>query len=339
LQIRKEVRRVLNPEPSSDFLLGGYAIMRIAILFGFIFLACCAALGKGFDRQVERGSQLETELGYKLSVHDKHDEWRSESLDETFPIEGPGSEYIVKFRALATGKLNDLSGLTLTVKRADGIIVQVPLAMRSIWNKENEVDVQFLIKKDLINEALLSLRCERRSEAGGSYVIRLKDYVEEINLPQKSLPQKSLMEAVAIAEEFLRSQKIDPSKGVLVWVEFRNYLPNERETPRWDVAWVLGGERVDVWVSQDGSAKLTRVHSSPRTLPANSLPEAVAIGEKFLRGQNIDVSKHTLLRGEFKIYFLNERETPFWEITWALGDKRAIVWVFQDGSTKLIRRA
>lgn len=66
------------------------------------------------------------------------------------------------------------------------------------------------------------------------------------------------MEAVAIAEEFLRSQKIDASKGVLVWVEFRNYLRNEREDPRWHIASVFADERVDVWVSQDGSTKLTR---------------------------------------------------------------------------------
>src|SRR5207253_173963 len=104
----------------------------------------------------------------------------------------------------------------LTVKRADEIMVQGPLAIRSIWNKENEVDVQFLIKKDLINDAVLTLRCERRSEAGGSYNIRLRDYVQSINLPKKSLPNKSLTEAIAITEEFLRTEKIDLSNGVLL---------------------------------------------------------------------------------------------------------------------------
>jgi len=92
------------------------------------------------------------------------------------PIEGPASEYVVRFHAAAAGKLNELSGLTLTVKRAGGIIMQVPLAIRSIWNKENEVDVQFLIKKDVINDAELTLSCQRRSEAGSSYNIRLRDY-------------------------------------------------------------------------------------------------------------------------------------------------------------------
>jgi hypothetical protein len=194
--------------------------MRVAIVVGLLLVFGCAARGKGIDRQVERGSQLETELGYKLSVRDKHDEWRSEGLDGVFPIEGPAPEYVVKFHATAAGKLEDLSGLALTVKRADEIVVQVPLAIRSIWNKENEVDVQFLIKKDMINGAVLSLRCERRSEAGGSYIIRLRDYVQGINLPKKSLPKKSLSEAVATAEEFLRTEKLDVSKGVLLSAEF-----------------------------------------------------------------------------------------------------------------------
>jgi hypothetical protein len=102
------------------------------------------------------------------------------------------------------------------VKHSDGIVVQVPLAISSLWNKENEVDVQFLIKKDMINDAVLTLRCERRSEAGGGYMIRLGDYVEAVNLPKNSLPKKSLTEAVATAEEFLRTQKIDVSKHVLL---------------------------------------------------------------------------------------------------------------------------
>jgi hypothetical protein len=218
------------------------------------------------------------------------------------------------------------------VKRADEIVVQVPLAIRSTWNKENEVDVQFLIKKDMIDEALLTLRCERRSEAGGSYTIRLRDYVQTINLPKKRLPNKTLMEAVAIAEEYLRSQKIDVSNDVLLSAEFK-----EREPAFWHVAWVLADQRVDVWVSQDGSAKLTRGRSSPRTLPKKSLTEAVAIGEEFVRAQKIDLSKHLVLKAEFKIYILNERESPFWEIAWALGDQLVVVWVSADGSAKLIR--
>jgi hypothetical protein len=151
-------------------------MMRIVMALCFLLVVGCAALGKGIDRQVERGSQLEKELGYKLSVQDKHDAWRAEGMDAVIPIEGPAPEYLVKFHATAADKLKDLSDLTLTLTRADGIVAQVPLAIRSRWNKENEVDVQFLIRKDLINDAVLTLRCELRSEAGGSYVIRLRDY-------------------------------------------------------------------------------------------------------------------------------------------------------------------
>jgi hypothetical protein len=151
-------------------------MMRITIVLTLLLLAGVAARGKGTDWKVERGSKLEKELGYKLSVQDKHDEWRSQGSDTAIPIEGSASEYVVKFRAAAAGKLNELSGLTLTVKRAGGIIMQVPLAIRSMWNKENEVDVQFLIKKDVINDAELTLSCQRHSEAGGSYNIRLRDY-------------------------------------------------------------------------------------------------------------------------------------------------------------------
>jgi hypothetical protein len=151
-------------------------MMRIVIVLGFLLVFGCAALGKGIDRQVQHGSQLEKELGYKLSVQDKHDEWRAEGMDAVIPIEGSAPEYLVKFHATAADKLKDLSGLTLTLKRAGGIVAQVPLAIRSRWNKENEVDVQFLIRKDTINDAVLTLRCELRSEAGGSYVVRLRDY-------------------------------------------------------------------------------------------------------------------------------------------------------------------
>ena len=289
-----------------------------------------------YRHEVKHDSDLEKELGYTLSVQDQHDDMRAEGVDETFPIEGLAPEYIVKFRGSVTGRLKDLFELRLTLSDANGTLLQAPLAIRTRWNKENEIRVQFLIKKELINQAMLTIRCSGSPQGENSYAIRLGD-VPVLSLLEKSPPKKSLTEAVAIAEEFLRSQKIDASKGVLVWVEFRNYLRNEREDPRWDIAWLLRDERVDVWISQDGSAKLTRVRSSPRTLPNKSLMEAVTTAEEFLRTQKIDVSKHGLLKAEFKIYILNERETPFWEIAWGLGDQRVVVSVFQDGSIKLIQ--
>jgi hypothetical protein len=91
-----------------------------------------------------------------------------------------------------------------------------------------------------------------------------------------------------MAKEFLRIEKIDVSTGVLLSSEFK-----EREPPLWHIAWALGDGRVDVWVSQNGSAKLNRGHSSPRILPKKSLMEAVAIAEEFVRAQKIDVSNHS----------------------------------------------
>ena len=66
--------------------------------------------------------------------------------------------------------------------------MQVPLAMRSKWNKENEVDVQFLIKKDVINEAVLTIRCGLPN-VESSYAIRLRDYVPgNVSAPRKPSP-------------------------------------------------------------------------------------------------------------------------------------------------------
>jgi len=227
--------------------------------------------------------------------------------------------------------------LDLALTDANGTLLQVPLAIRSRYNKENQVDVRFLIKKDVINRAVLTIRNGGPPQGEASYAIRLGE-VPVLNLPKKSMPKKSFTEAVAIAEQFLRGQKIDLSNGVLLRAEFRNYLRNERETPRWDITWALAGEKgVDVWVSQDGSAKLNQRRSSPRILPKKSLMEAVTIAEEFLRGQKVDVSKHMLLRAEFTINFINDRATPFWDIAWGLDDQRVIVSVLQDGSAKLIR--
>jgi hypothetical protein len=311
--------------------------MRIAIILSFLFLAGWGARGSDVYRyEVERGSELEKELGYEVSVQDKHDEWQSDSRDG-IGIEGPAAEYVVKFHATATGKLKDLFELDLALTDVNGTLLQVPLAIRSRYNKENEVNVRFLIKKDVINQAVLTIRCGGSPQGEASYAIRLGE-VPVLNLPKKSMPKKSFTEAVAIAEQFLRGQKIDLSNGVLIRAEFRNYLRDERETPRWDITWALGGDKgVDVWVSQDGSAKLTRGRSSPRIVPNKSLMEAVTIGEEFLHGQKIDVSKHTLLRAEFTINFINDRETPVWDIAWGLDDQRVIASVFQDGSAKLIR--
>src|SRR6184192_1662745 len=139
--------------------------MRIAIVLGFLLVVGCAARGSDVYRyEVKRGSELEKELGYKLSVQDEHDEERSEDLDRVSPIEGAAPKYTVKFHATVADKLKDVFELDLTLNDANGGLVQVPLAIRSRWNKENELDVRFLIKKDLISQAVLAIRCAPRSE-------------------------------------------------------------------------------------------------------------------------------------------------------------------------------
>ena len=65
-------------------------MMRIAT--GFLLLAAFAARGSDVYRyEVKRGSELEKELGYTLSVQDQNDEKRSEGMDTVIPIEGVGN--------------------------------------------------------------------------------------------------------------------------------------------------------------------------------------------------------------------------------------------------------
>src|SRR5262249_44028914 len=112
------------------------------VVLSFLFFAGWGAKGSDVSRyQVERGSELEKELGYKLSVQDHHDEERSLGLDAAVPIEGAASDYLVKFRATVAGRLKDLFELDLTLTDANGRLIRVPLAIRPIWSKENEVDV------------------------------------------------------------------------------------------------------------------------------------------------------------------------------------------------------
>src|SRR5438093_11772226 len=108
-----------------------------------------------------------------------------------------------------------------------------------------------------MNGALLTIRWGGPPQGEASYAIRLGE-VPVLNLPKKSMPEKSFTDAVAIAEQFLRGQKIDLSNGVLLRAEFRNYLRDERETPHWDITWGLDDQRVIASVLQDGSAKLIR---------------------------------------------------------------------------------
>jgi hypothetical protein len=142
-------------------------------------VAGCGARGSDVYRyEVKRGSDLEKELGYTLSVQDQHNEERAEGMDAVIPIEGPAPDYSVKFRATVAGKLTNLFRLELTLTDVNGTLLRVPLAIRSRSNKENEIDVRFPIKKDLINQAELAIRCAPRMSMHpeATYFIRLGNY-------------------------------------------------------------------------------------------------------------------------------------------------------------------
>ena len=170
-------------------------MMRIAT--GLLLLAAFAARGSDVYRyEVKRGSELERELGYKLSVQDEHDEKRAEGMDAVVPIEGSAPADSVKFRAIMAGKLKNLFELDLTLNDANGMLVRVPLATRSIWNKDNEIDVRFPIKKDLINQAVLAIRCAPRMSVHPEaiYSIRLGDYTPgNASAGQSPTPRSTLI--------------------------------------------------------------------------------------------------------------------------------------------------
>ena len=185
--------------------------MRIAVVLSFLFIVGSGVRGSDVYRhEVDRGSDLEKELGYKLSVQDEHGEKQSESLDKVIPIEGTAPKYTVKFHAPIADKLTDLFELDLTLNDANGILAQVPLAIRSRLTKENEVDVQFLIKKDRINQAVLAIRCAPWMSVHPEtvYSIRLGDYA----------PGYEPTETQRIDE----LRKRHPNMGLLAWHRSKN---------------------------------------------------------------------------------------------------------------------
>jgi hypothetical protein len=185
--------------------------MRIAVVLSFLLIGGCTVRGSDVYRyEVDRGSDLEKELGYKLSVQDDHGEKQSESLDKVVPIEGAAPKYTVKFHAPKADKLKDLFELDLAVNDANGILAQVPLAIRSRLTKENEVDVQFLIKKDWINQAVLAIRC-------GPWMLVHPEIVYSIHLVDYA-PGYEPTETQRIAE--FRSRH--PSMGLLAWHRNKN---------------------------------------------------------------------------------------------------------------------
>lgn len=170
---------------------------RVAIVLGFFLLAGCAVRANDVCRyEVKRGSNLEKELGYKLSVQDENDEMRSQGMDAAVPIEGSAPDYWVKFRATVAGKLTNVFELDLTLTDTNGTLLRVPLSIRSRSNEENEIDVRFPIKKDLINQAVLAVRCAPKMSLHPEsvYNIRLVDYAPgNASAAQSPTPRSTLI--------------------------------------------------------------------------------------------------------------------------------------------------
>jgi len=180
-------------------------MMRRAIVVFLLVFGLTVRGSSVYRYEVDRGSDLEKELGYELSVHEEHGEKQPESLDKVIPVEGAAPKYTVKFHVAVANKLKDLFELNLTVNDGNAIFAQVPLAIRSRFTKENEVDVQFLIRKDWINQAVLYIRCApwTRVHPETVYSIRLGDYA----------PGYEPAEVQRIAD----LRKRHPSIGLLAW--------------------------------------------------------------------------------------------------------------------------
>jgi hypothetical protein len=119
-------------------------------------------------------------------------------MDAVVPIEGPAPYYSIEFRSTAAGKLKDLFELDLTLNDAKGTLLRVPLAIRSRLNKENQIDVRFTTKKELINQALLTLRCAppMRIHPEVTYSIHLGDYAPgNANAVPSPTPRSTLVPA------------------------------------------------------------------------------------------------------------------------------------------------
>lgn len=132
--------------------------------------------------EVKRNSDLERDLAYTILVRDKHQAWRDQGLEKVFPIEGDAEEYQITLKARKAGKLQDMFGLTLTIGKKDAIVVQVPLAEKTKWHNENEISVEFLLGKEWIDQAQLSIRCGQ-PHIETLYTIQLADYVSKPSKP------------------------------------------------------------------------------------------------------------------------------------------------------------
>jgi hypothetical protein len=205
--------RICYQEMARDTLM-----IRTAVVVGFLLVFGSVRGSSVYGYEVDRGSDLAKELGYELSVQEEYGEKQPESLDKVIPLELAAPKYTVKFHVAVADKLKDLFELGLTVNDGNAILAQIPLAIRSRITKESEVDVQFLIRKDWIDQPVLNIRCApwtTRVHPETFYSIRLGDYV----------PGYTPTEAQRIAE----LRKRYPSIGLLAWERAKkppDYLNN-----------------------------------------------------------------------------------------------------------------
>jgi hypothetical protein len=249
--------------------------MRTAIVLGFLLVAALAIRGSDVDRyEVKRGSELEKELGYKLSVQDEHDEQRSEGMDAVVPIEGPARDYSVKFRATVTGKLKNLIGLDLTLGDAKGTLVRVPLAIRTVWNKEKEIDIRFPIKKDLINQAVLTIGCgawiggKLAAHPEAMYAIRLGDYAPgKQSAVQSPTPRSTLIPGPYHVIRLATDADTGEQVAILDFKVFKTV-----EALKAHIARLPGGSEISFqrWLGPPGGRGGTTSLLTPRTTLKNS---------------------------------------------------------------------
>lgn len=244
-------------------------MMRRAVVVGFLLVFGLAVRGSSVYRyEVDRGSDLEKELGYELSVHEEHGEKQSESLDKVIPLEGAAPKYTVKFHVPVADKLKDLFELDLTVNDGNAILAQVPLAIRSRFTKENEVDVQFLIRKDWIDQAVLAIRCApwTRAHPETVYSIRLGDYV----------PGYAPTETQRIAE----LRKRHPSIGLLAWHRSKKPPDDSNNLSVLTVAQKLFPEVCFIGLSRAGLETLLGPPDTKPLSPKNSVTYTFGNGEQ-----------------------------------------------------------
>jgi hypothetical protein len=243
-------------------------MMRRAVVVGFLLVFGLAVRGSNvYQSEVDRGSDLEKELGYELSVHEEHGEKQPESLEKVIPVEGAAPKYTVKLHAPVADKLKDLFEVDLIVNDGNAILAQVPLAIRSRLTKENEVDVQFLIRKDWINQAVLDIRCApwMRVHPETVYSIRLEDYA----------PAYEPTEAHRIAELRKRYSSI----GLLAWHRSKN-PPDSNNLSVLTIAQKLFPEVNLVGLSRAGLEMLLGPPDAAPSSPQNSVTYTYGNGEQ-----------------------------------------------------------